>query len=132
MTAHFKKTGLTTRQAEESRKKHGSNVISKQKRQTFLGKLCSAFADPIIKILLIALVVNLLFAFRGQGWFETVGIALSIFLSSLVSTLSEYGSESAFIKLSEEASRLTCRIKRDNYLAEYPADDFHTFYICEY
>ncbi len=123
MTADLKHTGLSTRQAEESRKKHGSNVISKQKRQSFFGKFCSAFADPIIKILLVALIVNLLFAFRGQGWFETAGIALSIFLSSLVSTLSEYGSESAFIKLQEEASRLTCRIKRDNIISEYPADD---------
>ena len=123
MTADLKQTGLTTRQAEESRKKHGSNVISKQKRQSFLGRFCLSFSDPIIKILIVALIVNLLFALRGQGWFETAGIALSIFLSSLVSTLSEYGSESAFIKLQEEASRLTCRIKRNNLLSEYPADD---------
>ena len=123
MTADLKYTGLNTRQAEESRKKHGSNIITKQKRQSFLGKFCQAFSDPIIKILIVALMVNLLFALRGQGWFETAGIALSIFLSSLVSTLSEYGSESAFIKLQEEASRLTCRIKRNNILSEYPADD---------
>ena len=123
MQAEFDQNGLSTRQAEESRKKHGSNVISKQKRQGFLSKLCMAFSDPIIKILCAALAVNILFAFRGQGWFETVGIALSIFLSSLVSTLSEYGSESAFIKLQEESSRITARIRRDGQVLETSADE---------
>ncbi|MBR2473284.1 MAG: calcium-translocating P-type ATPase, PMCA-type [Clostridia bacterium] len=123
MQAEFDQNGLSARQAEESRKKHGSNVISKQKRQGFLSKLCMAFSDPIIKILCATLAVNILFAFRGQGWFETVGIALSIFLSSLVSTLSEYGSESAFIKLQEESSRITARIRRDGQVLETSADE---------
>ena len=34
-----------------------------------------------------------------------LGIALAIFLATFVSTLSEYGSESAFLKLQEEAAR---------------------------
>ena len=123
MQADLKLRGLTAPQVEESRKKYGSNVISKQKRQGFFTKFCMAFSDPIIKILCAALAVNVIFAFRGQGWFETVGIAMSIFLSSLVSTLSEYGSESAFIKLQEEASRITARVRRDGQVGEVSADE---------
>ena len=71
-----------------------------------------SFGDPIIKILLAALAVNLLFLLRSQNWFETVGIALAIFLATFVSTLSEYGSESAFLKLQEDAAKIQCRVKR--------------------
>ncbi|MBQ2865722.1 MAG: calcium-translocating P-type ATPase, PMCA-type [Clostridia bacterium] len=116
-------TGLSAKQAELSRAQHGSNALSKPKRRGFALQFLAAFSDPIIKILCAALALNILFSLRGQGWFETVGIALSIFMASLVSTLSEYGSESAFIRLQEEASRCTGRLLRDGKPACLSIDD---------
>ncbi|MBR4304522.1 MAG: calcium-translocating P-type ATPase, PMCA-type [Clostridia bacterium] len=115
--------GLSDRDVERSRKEHGANIISKTRRRGFISQFLSAFSDPIIKILCAALAINILFSLRSQGWFETVGIALSIFMASLVSTLSEYGSESAFIRLQEEAGRTSARLMRRGRLQQLPADD---------
>lgn len=116
----FTQQGLTAAQAEESRRKYGENVFTHQKRQTFWRQYLASFGDPIIKILLAALAVNIIFMFRGQNWFETVGIAVAVFLATFVSTLSEYGSESAFIRLQEEASKISCRVRRREGLVELP------------
>ena len=115
--------GLTDGEVERSRRENGTNALGKRRRRGFVRQFLSAFSDPIIKILCAALAINILFSLRSQGWFETAGIALSIFMASLVSTLSEYGSESAFIRLQEEASRSSARLMRSGRLTECPSDD---------
>ncbi len=104
--------GLSRGDVERSRKQYGSNQLTQKKRRGFFRQFLASFGDPIIKTLLAALAVNLLFLFRNEGWFETAGIALAVFLATFVSTLSEYGSESAFLKLQEEAENILCRIRR--------------------
>nr|WP_243108404.1 calcium-translocating P-type ATPase, PMCA-type [Maliibacterium massiliense] len=104
--------GLTPEAVAQSRKTYGSNTLTQKKRSTFARQFLANFGDPIIKVLLGALVLNLLFMFQNANWFETAGIALAIFLATFVSTLSEYGSESAFIKLQQEAASAVCRVER--------------------
>lgn len=116
--ASFAAKGLTPGAVERSRKKHGSNELTRHKRTTFVQQFLSNFGDPIIKILLVALALNVLFLFRDANWFETVGIALAIFLATFVSTLSEYGSESAFLRLQEEAAKGRCRVLRSGQVTE--------------
>ena len=104
--------GLSKSEVERARREHGENQFTRKRRRGFWQQFLESFGDPIIKILLAALAVNLLFLLRSQNWFETVGIALAIFLATFVSTLSEYGSESAFLKLQEDAAKIQCRVKR--------------------
>ena len=104
--------GLSPQEVEKSRKTHGSNELTQKKRNGFLKQFLASFGDPIIKILLAALAINVIFLFRDFNWYETAGIAVAIFLATFVSTLSEYGSESAFIKLQEDAQKILCRVKR--------------------
>ena len=52
----MKLTGLTNDEVLKSRKMYGTNSISKLKKHTFLSLLIESFGDPIIKILLIALI----------------------------------------------------------------------------
>lgn len=66
----------------------------------------------MIKILLIALAINVIFLFHESDWFESIGIAVAILIATIVSTLSEYGSESAFEKIQEEAAKINCRVQR--------------------
>ena len=115
--------GLRQEDAEKLLKQGLGNGLSPKKRTSFLSKLLSNLNDPIIKILLAALAVNLLFLFRGEGWFETAGIAFAILAASLISTLSEYSSESAFERLRQEAAKTTCRVRRDGLLREISAED---------
>ncbi len=116
-------TGLTEKEVEEARKKYGSNTISRKKRKTFLHQFIETLGDPIIKILLIALVIKTIFLFKDFDWFETLGIVIAIFLSSLISTISEVGSEKAFERLQEEAARIQAKVKRNGSLKEIPIDE---------
>ena len=103
---------------QESRNQHGSNVMTRKKKKSFFSKFISNLGDPVIKVLIIALVVNLIFTFRDADWFETAGIAASVFLATLISTLSEHGSESAFEKLKRVSDRQKVRVLRDGELCE--------------
>ncbi len=116
--------GLNEQQVEESRKKHGANVLSEHERESFGDKLKGNFGDPMIKILCVALIVNVIFAFLGQAhWYESAGIAVAVVLATFVSTFSEYKNENAFQKLQEEASKIKCKVYRDGVLVELSVDD---------
>ena len=115
--------GLTDAEVIESRKKYGSNVISKNKKKSFLNQYLIALSDPIIRILLIALAMKIVFSLKQFDWYETIGIVIAIFLASFISTISEYGSEKAFEKMQEESSKIKCRVKRNGKVCEINAED---------
>ena len=118
-----RRTGLSTEQVEESRRAHGSNTLTQKKGKSLLRRFLSNLNDPIIRILLCALAVNLLLMFRNTDWVETAGIAVAVFLASLISTLSEYGSERAFARLSEESGNTVCRVRRDGAVQGIPLSE---------
>ncbi len=115
--------GLNDQQVLLSRKEHGSNALTHKRRKSFFRQYLSNFGDPIIKVLLIALGINVIFLFRNHDWYESAGIAVAVFLATFVSTLSEYGSESAFEKLQEEAGQLRCRVRRGGKLRLIPMEE---------
>lgn len=124
--SQFIKNGIilmSEKEINESREKYGENRLSKKKRKGFFKSFLESFGDPMIKVLLIALAINVIFLFQQSSWFESVGIAIAILLATFVSTLSEYGSESAFEKLQEEAARINCRVERINGLKEIPIEE---------
>ncbi len=110
--------GLTLKEVKEARYKYGSNELNKAPHRSFGRLLLDSFGDPIIKILLIALAIRTLFLLSNFDWYETVGVAISILLASFISTISEYGSEAAFKRLQEEASKLKCKVYRNYILKE--------------
>ncbi|MCL1846070.1 MAG: calcium-translocating P-type ATPase, PMCA-type [Defluviitaleaceae bacterium] len=115
--------GLTTREAADSARHHGTNGLTKKPRAGFLKKYLASFGDPIIRILLLALGVNLILMFRDANWYESAGIAAAVLLATLISTLSEHGSEAAFEKLQEEAANIKCRVRRNGRVLELPVDE---------
>ena len=116
--------GLTDEQVREAKAKFGDNSITEQAREGFWDKLKGNFDDPIIKILLFALALNVFFTFMGKSeWYESVGIAIAVLLATLVSTFSEYKNESAFQKLQGEASLIKCKVYRNGVVAEIPINE---------
>ena len=115
--------GLSKNEVIESRKNYGTNEIKKGKTNSFLTLLLESLGDPIIKILLIALAIKIVFLFRDFDWFETLGILIAIFLASFISTISEYGSEKAFKRLQEESSKAKCKVKREGKVKEITIDE---------
>ena len=104
--------GLTEAEVERSRAENGGNVLPRGKRKSFFRKFLLNMGDPVIKILLAALVVNIIFTFRHSDVIETVGIGASVLLATLISTLSEQGSERAFDRLEAESKNELCRTRR--------------------
>ncbi|MBR2337151.1 MAG: calcium-translocating P-type ATPase, PMCA-type [Clostridia bacterium] len=120
----MKNFGLTDSQVEESRLKHGSNALTEQATEGFWSKLWGNFGDPMIKILCVALIVNVVFACLGQvEWYESVGIAAAVLIATLVSTFSEYKNENAFRKLQSEASQIKCKAYRNGEVVEISIND---------
>jgi len=116
--------GLTEQEVRESRARYGRNTISDKNPVSFFEMLCSNFSDPIIRILLVALTVNLVFCLIGQSeWYESLGIAVAVLLAAVISALSEYRNDTAFQKLQEEASRIRSRVCRDGRMTDIPIDD---------
>lgn len=115
--------GLSDKEVQKSKELYGDNHLVQYKKHSFSREFLSNFGDPIIKILLVALVVNIVIRLRDFIWYETIGIAIAILVSTLVSTVSEYGSESAFEKLQEDALKTKCRVKRLDGLFELPVSE---------
>lgn len=115
--------GLTEKEVIEQRRKYGSNQITQAKQKSMLKLFLESLGDPIIKILMIALGIKTMFLFHEFDWFETLGILIAILIASLISTISEYGSEEAFKKLQQTSSKLKCKVKRNNDIKGIPIDD---------
>ena len=128
----MKKFGLTDAEAAESKKKFGDNSMTEQASESFWDKLKGNLGDPMIKILIVALLINVVLAILGitgvikEGapeWYEPLGIFIAICLATLVSTFSEYRNENAFQKLQEEASRIMCKVYRNGVISEVAIND---------
>ena len=65
--------GLSPQEVEASRKQHGSNALTQLPPDPLWKKLLEGFKDPMIMILLVALVVQVVLFFLHQAeWFEPV------------------------------------------------------------
>ncbi|MBO5898681.1 MAG: ATPase P, partial [Clostridia bacterium] len=114
--------GLSAEQVRASRAAHGDNRLTERRRRGFWSVFLSNLNDPVIRILLIALALNLILLFRESDWMETLGIAVSVLLATGVSTASQLGSEAAFARLRAESEREGCRVRRDGTVRELPID----------
>ncbi|MBQ8402560.1 MAG: ATPase P, partial [Clostridia bacterium] len=105
--------GLTQAEADAARIKYGSNRLSRRKPPGFLTRFFRNLNDPIIRILIGALVLNILFLFPDVDWYECGGIAFAVFVSAFVSTVSEYSSGKAFASLYDRLGDTGYDVLRD-------------------
>lgn len=119
----MQRNGLSDLEVEKSRKKYGSNKLTEVKKKTFFKLFLESLGDPIIKILLIALAIKIVFLFKDFDYFETLGIFIAVFIATFISTISEYGSEETFKRLQEEQESQTARVKRNNKIEEIKIEE---------
>ncbi|MCI8477858.1 MAG: HAD family hydrolase, partial [Oscillospiraceae bacterium] len=105
---------LTDQEAEQSRREHGSNLLTPPEQTSFWSELWETFrGDALIRILTVALIITVVFAIAGVGdWLEAVGIAIAVVLATTVSTYSEYSNNQIFQKLQDEYSKILCKVFR--------------------
>ena len=115
--------GLGEKEIAESRRKYGRNILSPAKKKSFMRKFFENLGDPVVKILIGALIINVIFMFKRANWVETAGIAVSILLATLISTLSEHGSQAAFERLQRQSAQSLCRVIRGGETREIAIGD---------
>ena len=112
--------GLTADEVALSRRLFGANAVSPGRRTGFFRQFLANLNDPIIKILLAALFVNTVFSFSGSRWAESCGIALTVLVSALVTTISERSSGASFEKLYATLGDSRCRVLRSGEEIDCP------------
>ncbi len=120
----FTYPGLSDHAVAESRQTYGANVVTTQESEDFLDKLLKNLKDPIIVILIVALMITVLLAVLGFApWYEGLGIAIAVVMATLIASWSEYSNENEFQRLLEEASKVKVKVFRNNTLTEILIDD---------
>jgi len=111
-------SGLTSQQVEEHRARFGTNALTHIPPEPLWKKVLEGFQDPMIMILLVALVVQLGLFFLGQTeWFEPFGILVAILIANGVASVSESKQEGKASALkAEEEAKETAKVVRDGQL----------------
>ncbi len=118
----IKEKGLTQAEVEEARRLYGDNSLKRARTKGFLHRFFENLGDPIIKVLLIALGLEVIFTFGNCNFIEIGGIIAAILIATLVSTISEQGSERAFARIEAETRNSRIRALRDGRVVELDAD----------
>ena len=111
-------TGLTQSEVIRSREKYGSNQLPQKESKGIFRMVLENLSDPIIRILIGALIANILFTYRNIDWAESLGILAAVVIATVVSVVSERGGERAFEKMNEMASNKTVRVIRESTVGQ--------------
>ena len=118
--------GLTTPQIDESRRRHGDNVITPPKDDSAWRLLLEKFRDPIIRILLLAAVLSLIIGFVHKDFTESVGIICAIILATCVGFWFEWDAQRRFRRLNQVNDDIPVKVMREGSIREIPRRDVVT------
>lgn len=122
----MKYQGLSIKQVEESRAKHGFNVLTPPKKESVLHQFLEKFKDPIIQILLIALALSVgvavyQYVTTDEGisvLFEPLGIFVAILLATCVGFVFELNANKKFDILNQVNDEETVKVIRDGNVTQ--------------
>ena len=117
----MKYQGLNKQQVEESRAKHGFNILTPPKKESLFHQFLCKFTDPIIQILLIALLLSVgvavyQYVTLNEGasvLFEPIGIFVAIMLATCVGFVFELSANKKFDILNQVNDEETVKVVRD-------------------
>ena len=125
------KNGLTAREVEESRRKYGDNVLTPPEKEPVWKQFLEKFQDPIIRILLIALLlsvaVSLYQLFTGaegtEVLLEPLGIFVAVMLATTVGFLFEQSANKKFEILNQSEDESLVTVYRDGLIQRIERKD---------
>ena len=120
--------GLTEAEVTESRARHGNNSLTQIMPEPLWKKVLQGFKDPMIMILLAALVIQAVLYLLGQAeWYEAAGVLIAILLANGVAAVSESQQEGKALSLrEEEAAKDVTKVLREGSLQEITVNDVVT------
>ncbi|MDE6802321.1 MAG: calcium-translocating P-type ATPase, PMCA-type [Muribaculaceae bacterium] len=136
MATNVKYTGLSDAQVEESRRQHGTNVLTPVAKESLFKKFLGKFNDPLIIILLVAGALSiaiscyeywLIPASKGGNsvsvFFEPIGIFVAILLATGLSFFFEYRADKEFNLLNRVNDDEPVQVVRNGNPTEVPRRD---------
>ena len=119
--------GLTSDEVEESRKKNGDNTLTPPEKEPIWKKFVEKFGDPIIIILLVAMVLS--FGVACYNYFgtddkslshflEPLGVLLAVILATGVAFYFELKSEKEFEILNQVNEDIYYKVLRDGEIGQ--------------
>ena len=116
--------GLKAHEVEESRLKHGSNVIPDSEATTFWKEFKETFGDPMIRILLvIAVVMIIMWGFGYAEIYEPLGTVVAVLIVALVTAKTGVASDTKYRELKDSTKKDQCKIYRDGEIRVIDIDD---------
>ncbi len=114
-----------------SREKYGSNVLTPPAHEPLWKQFLEKFNDPLIKILLVALVLSVGLSIYEFFWldmgpsilFEPVGIFVAIVLATLVGFLVEVNANKKFRLLNQTDDHVGVKVMRGGHITQVPRCD---------
>ncbi len=126
--AHYQ--GLTDSQAQASREKHGRNVLTPPEKDPLWKQFLEKFGDPIIKILLVALLLSIGVSFYqyhtghdASVFLEPVGILVAVLLATCVGFAFEVSANKKFEILNQVNDETMVQVIRNGHICEVPRCD---------
>ena len=117
-------SGLATSHVAELRKKYGTNAMTPPVRDPLWKQYLEKFDDPIIKILLFAVVVSTVVSLiQGEGLLDTMGIIIAVFLATGIAFFNEYRSSREFDVLNAHRDDVAVKVIRDGRPVTVPTRD---------
>lgn len=126
---HF--VGLTEKEVEQSRAKHGNNILTPPKKESVWSQFLEKFKDPIIRILLIALLLSVGIScyqfYTGEEganvFLEPLGIFVAVMLATCVGFWFELRANKAFDILNQVNDDTLVKVIRDGNVNQVPKKD---------
>jgi len=115
--------GMNDQQVEESRLKHGANVLTPPKQTPIWKLYLEKYNDPIIRILLVAALVSLALACVNGEFIETIGIILAIFFATTIGFIFERDAARKFNVLTALGEESPVKVRRNGSIHEIARKD---------
>jgi Ca2+-transporting ATPase len=116
--------GLSSAQVPEMRRKFGANRLTPPVREPLWRAYLKNYDNPIIKILIVAVVISAAVALiQGHPFYDTAGIMIAIFLATGISFFNEYRSSREFEALNAHRDETAVTLVRDGHPTAVPARD---------
>lgn len=116
----FDSAGLSAPEVVESRRLHGSNVITPAREESPWRLLADKFRDPIIRVLLVAAVLSLAIGCVHRDFTESVGILSAIVLATCVGFVFEWDAQRRFRRLNRINDDIPVKVMRDGAMQSVP------------
>ena len=123
--------GLNQQQVEESRRKHGINILTPPPKESLWKQFFESLKDPLIKILFIALGLSVGIAIYecsmpshgAEVFLEPAGILIAILMATVIGFVLEVNANKKFDILNQVNDDILIKVIRDGNVTQIPRKD---------